>query len=363
MINLLGFTITPRTDSSRVGLVLVPTITIGLALVTATLIFSYYSASPLAVMHVFFVGPLLSSYNLGEVAIKAAPLILIAQGLAIGFRAKVWNVGAEGQLIIGAILASVIPVTFPDSSSPLMLPAMIVVGGLAGMFWAAIAAALRTTFNASEIIVTLMLTEVARQILYYAVMGPLRDPEGFSFPQSIPFPDAALFSTIGDTRANLSILIAIAAVVVAWIFVTRSFAGFRLLIGGTSPDAARYAGFSQRQAVWVSLLIGGAAAGLAGVGEVAGPLGKLQPILTPGYGYAAIIVAFLGGLNPIGILFAGLFMAVIYVGGDNALAGGEIPAAAPAVMQSLLLVYYLASAFLIHSKIRFNALQLSGARV
>ncbi|PZQ88698.1 MAG: ABC transporter permease [Leifsonia xyli] len=362
MITLPGFTITPRTDSSRAGLLLVTAITIGMALATATIIFSYYSASPASVMYVFFVEPLLSTYNLGEVAIKAAPLILIAQGLAIGFRAKVWNVGAEGQLIIGAILASAIPVYFPNSTSPLMLPAMILVGALAGMLWASIAALFRTAFNASEIIVTLMLTEVARQILYYAVMGPLRDPEGFSFPQSIPFPNAALFPVIGDTRANLSILISIAAVVAAWFFVTRSFAGFRLLIGGTSPDAARYAGFSQKQAVWLSLLIGGAAAGLAGVGEVAGPLGKLQPIITPGYGYAAIVVAFLGGLNPIGILFAGLFMAVIYVGGDNALASGEIPAAAPAVLQSLLLVYYLATAFLISNRISFTSFRLAGAR-
>ncbi|MEE7493371.1 ABC transporter permease [Methylobacterium oryzae] len=354
--------VTRRKSPSRWGMVIVPLLTVVLAVASAAVMFSAYGASPGAVLFGFFVEPLSSAYNLGEVAIKAGPLILIAQGLAIGFRAKVWNVGAEGQLIVGAVAATVVPVYLPDSDSALLLPAMIVLAAAAGMLWAAIAALLRTRFNASEIIVTLMLTEIARQLLYYAVMGPLRDPGGFSFPQSVPFQDAALFPTFGETRANVSILICVAATVSAWIFVTRSFAGFRLLIGGVSPDAARYAGFSQTQAVWVSLLLGGAAAGLAGVGEIAGPLGKLQPILTPGYGYAAIIVAFLGALNPIAIVLAGLFMAVIYVGGDNALATGQIPASAPAVLQSLLLVYYLACAFFVNNDIRVGFVRRVGAQ-
>lgn len=360
-MNMLTFEVVRRKSPSRAGMVLVPVATILLSVATASALLAAYGASPATVLYSFFVEPLSSAYNLGEVAIKAAPLILIAQGLAIGFRAKVWNVGAEGQLIVGAVAATLVPVSLPDSDSVLLLPAMIVVGAAAGLAWAAIAALLRTRFNASEIIVTLMLTEIARQLLYYMVMGPLRDPGGFSFPQSVPFQDAALFPTIGSTRANISILMCLAATVAAWVFVNRSFAGFKLLVGGISPDAARYAGFSQSQAAWVSLALGGAAAGLAGVGEVAGPLGKLQPIITPGYGYAAIIVAFLGALDPIAIAVAGLFMAVIYVGGDNALAGGQIPASAPAVLQSMLLVYYLACAFLINNNVRVSLNKPAGA--
>ncbi|MBN9602050.1 MAG: ABC transporter permease [Afipia felis] len=354
--------IVPRRTASNNGVLLVPLFTIVLAVLSATIIFSVYGASPGKALYSFFIEPLSSSYNLGEVLLKATPLILVAQGLAIGFRAKVWNIGAEGQFIIGAICASLLPITFPNSQSLFMMPAMIVVAALSGMAWATIAAALRTRFNASEIIVTLMLTEVARQLLYYLVTGPLRDPGGYNFPQSVPFPDAAMFTSIGDTRANMSILICIVVSIAAWVFVARSFVGFRLLVGGLSPDAARYAGFSQPQAVWLSLLISGATAGLAGLAEVAGPFGKLSAAIPSGYGYAGIIVAFLGGLNPVGIVLAGLFMAVIYIGGDNSLATAQIPAAAPAVVQGLLLVYYLAFAFLINNEIRITSTKIARAK-
>src|SRR5690242_9158831 len=194
-------TVVPRSGASNRGLLLVSLITVVLSVFSATVIFSAYGASPARVLLSFFIEPLSSFYNLGEVAIKASPLILIAQGLAVGFRAKVWNIGAEGQLIVGAICASLFPIMFPHSNSGWLLPGMIVAGAAAGMIWASIAAVLRTEFNASEIIVTLMLTEIAKQILYYLVTGPLRDPMGFNFPQSVLFQDAALFPVIGETRA------------------------------------------------------------------------------------------------------------------------------------------------------------------
>lgn len=350
----LPFALVPRHMPSRPALLAIPLATIVLTVIAAVLLFTALGADPGLVLYTFFIEPLTSAYNVGEVLIKASPLILIAQGLAIGFRAKVWNIGAEGQLIVGAICASLIPIYWSQSDSALMLPAMILVGAAAGMTWAAIAALLRTRFNASEIIVTLMLTEIARQLLYYLVTGPLRDPMGYNFPQSVLFPQAALYPTFGGAgvRANLSILITIVITIACWIFVSKSFASFKLLVGGTAPVAARYAGFSAKQAVWLSLLIGGAVAGLAGVGEIAGPIGKLQRIISPGYGFAAIIVAFLGGLNPIGIVFAGVFMAVIYVGGDNALVTADIPTSAPVVFQGLLLVFYLATSMFARYGIR-----------
>jgi len=353
-MKFLGFWMEPRTETSPLSTLVIALITVALSIATMIGMFLLLGASPGVVLYSFFVEPLSSSYNLGEVLIKASPLILIAQGLAIGFRAKVWNIGAEGQLIIGAICASLLPIYWSDTDSAWLLPGMIVAGALAGMAWASIAAFLRTKFNASEIIVTLMLTEIAKQVLYYLLTGALRDPSGYNFPQSVMFPDAGLYPTFGGegVRANLSVFITLAMTVGCWIFVTKTFAAFRLLVGGVAPDAARYAGFSQRQAIWISMLIGGAAAGLAGVGEIAGPIGKLQPILSPGYGYAGIIVAFLGGLNPIGIFFAGLFMAVIYVGGDIALVSAGIPTSAPVVFQGLLLVFYLASSFFMRFKFR-----------
>lgn len=365
MIPKLPFALVPRQSQSRVPLIAVPAATIALTLISAILMFSALGASPGVVLYAFFVEPLSSTYNLGEVLIKASPLILIAQGLAIGFRAKVWNIGAEGQLIVGAICASLIPIYWSRSDSLLLLPGMIVLGALGGVAWAAIAAMLRTRFNASEIITTLMLTEIARQLLYFLVTGPLRDPMGYNFPQSVRFPLAALYPTFGGVgvRANLSIIITLVVTVVCWIFVTKSFASFKLLVGGTSPAAAKYAGFLPKQAIWISLLVGGLVAGLAGVGEIAGPIGKLQRIISPGYGYAAIIVAFLGGLSPTGIVFAGLFMAVIYVGGDNALVTAEIPASAPVVFQGLLLVFYLATSGFARYEIRRLPSAVSVARV
>lgn len=351
-MRLLGCKIAPRTASSSLSKLLVPLSAIAVTVLTTIILFSLLGAAPKTVLYTFFIEPLSSAYNFGEVLIKASPLILIGQGLAIGFRAKVWNIGAEGQLIIGAVCASLIPISWPDSQSDLMLPAMIAVGALSGMVWAGVAAFFRTRFNASEIIVTLMLTEIARQILYYLIVGPLRDPKGFNFPQSVVFPDAALYPTFNaDSRANFSIFITLAISVACWVFVKKSFAGYRLLVGGLAPQAARYAGFSETNAIWISLLVGGATAGLAGVGEVAGPIGKLQPILSPGYGYAGIIVAFLGGLSPLGIVCAGFLMAVIYVGGDNSLVSANIPASAPVVFQGLLMIFYLAGLFFVNYRI------------
>jgi ABC-type uncharacterized transport system permease subunit len=362
-VKALGLAIVPRSRPSRLLLTLIPVLTVAMTAVTTVVLFSMLGASPRVVLYTFFIEPLSSPYNIGEVLIKASPLILIAQGLAIGFRAKVWNIGAEGQLIIGAICASLIPIHWPEGQSAWMLPGMIVTGAVAGMGWAGIAAFFRTRFNASEIIVTLMLTEIARQILYYLIVGPLRDPRGFNFPQSIVFPDAALYPTLWDgSRANLSVVVTLAVSLGCWFFATKSFAAYRLFLGGVAPNAARYAGFSESRAIWISLLVGGAAAGLAGVGEIAGPIGKLQPILSPGYGYAGIIVAFLGGLDALGIVCAGLFMAIIYVGGDNALVSAHIPSAATVVFQGLLMVFYLAIFMLVNHRIeRVHRLATAGA--
>lgn len=347
------FVLIPRTRTTPMLMVTVSTITVLLSVVALVLMFSYLGADPATVFHSFFVEPLSSGYNIGEVLIKASPLILIAQGLAIGFRARVWNIGAEGQLILGAITASLLPIWWPQSESVLLLPGMIILGALGGMVWAGIAAFLRTRFNASEIIVTLMLTEIARQVLYYLLTGALRDPGGYNFPQSVMFPAAGLYPMLGSgaVRANFSIIITLLMTIGCWIFVNRAFAAFRLKVGGVAPDAASYAGFSQNRAIWLSLLIGGAAAGLAGMGEVAGPIGRLQSMLSPGYGYAAIIVAFLGGLNPVGIFFAGLLMAIVYVGGDVALVNAGIPSSAPVVFQGLLMVFYLAASFFLRYRV------------
>jgi general nucleoside transport system permease protein len=342
-----------RTEQSRFAIIGVSVFAVVATFAVAVILLAILGKSPLRVADAFFVQPLSSATGLSEIVLKTGPLLLIAQGLAVGYRADVWNIGAEGQLIVGGIAAGALALAFPDTHSVLLLPAMIVVGGLAGAIWAGIAAFLRVRCNASEILTTFMLSGVALQLLYYLVTGPLRDPAGLNFPQSAVFGEAAMFATlIPGTRANTSLLLGIAATLLAYVFMQRSIHGYRLVVGGLAPNAARYAGFSEAQAVWIGLLAGGACAGLAGVGEVAGPIGMLQRVLSPGYGFAAIIVAFLGGLHPIGIVFAAMLMALLYVGGDFALVSASVPTAFTAIFQGLLLVFYLAGALFVTYRAR-----------
>ncbi|MFK7892750.1 MAG: ABC transporter permease [Granulosicoccus sp.] len=354
--SMMGYQLVPRTQPSLKATILVPVCAIVLTLIAGSIMFTVLGKSPLAAFHAFFIEPLSTRYGIGEVLLKAGPLLLIAQGLAIGFRARVWNIGAEGQLLLGAIVAGAIALQFESSDSPWLLPSMVLAGTLAGAAWAGIAAWLRTQYNANEILVTFMLSAVALQLLYYLVTGPLRDPMGLSFPQSALFSDAAMFEPLlSGTRVNTSLYLALIASIIAWIFVQRSLPGYKLLVGGLAPQAAGYAGFSEKRAVWLGLLIGGAAAGMAGVGEVAGPLGLLQRNISPGYGFAAIIVAFLGGLHPIGIVFAAFFMALIYVGGDMSLVSVGIPNASTTIFQGLLLVFYLACSLFINHRLQRRA--------
>jgi len=306
--------------------------------------------------HSFFVAPFENFYSITEVFLKFGPLLLIAQALAVGFRAKVWNIGAEGQMIMGAIAATSIPVYFVDSTSAWMLPTMVVLGALGGMLWAGIAAFLRVRFNANEILVTLMLTSIALQILYYLLLGPWKDPMGFNFPQTVMFQDEALFPALfSGVRLNASIFIPLIFTVVIWLFMEKHFGGFRLEVGGLAPAAAGYAGFSANKAVWTSLLLAGFAAGVAGMSEVAGPIGQLQRSVTSGYGYSAIIVAYLGGLHPIGIVFAAFFVSVLHIGGDVALVSADLPISAVHVFQGLLLIFYLSCYGLVNYRINFSS--------
>ncbi|MDQ2948751.1 MAG: ABC transporter permease, partial [Acidobacteriota bacterium] len=221
--------------------------------------------------------------------------------------------------------------------------------------WAGIPAILRTRFNTNEILVSLMLSYVAQLLLSYFVFGPWRDPQGFNAPQSKLFSEAALFPIlIQGTRLNWGILLPLVAVAVGWVFMRKSFLGFQTRVAGLSSAAARYAGFSARRTVWVGMLAGGAAAGLAGVGEVAGPLGQLLPSISPGYGFTAIIVAFVGRLNPIGIVFAGLLLSLLYLGGDAAQISMGLPAAAAALFQGALLFFLLGADVLVKYRVRLS---------
>ncbi|WP_341676426.1 ABC transporter permease [Niveibacterium sp. SC-1] len=343
----------PRPNPSRKMQLASPLIAIALTLFVGGNLFIALHKSPLDAFRVFFIEPLSTANGWSELAIKAGPLILIAQGLAIGFRARIFNIGAEGQLIMGAICGGGIAIWLDGVDSAWVLPLMVLAGAVGGGLWGALPAWLKTHFNAEETLTTLMLSYVASFLLSWLVSSPWRDPGGMNFPQSVMFGDPALFSMLFEgMRVNTSIFIVIAAVLVFWVFVTKSFLAYQLTVGGQAPQAARYAGFSSRRTVWVSLVVSGVTAGLAGVGEVAGPIGQLNLNISPGYGYAAIIVAWIGRLHPVGIVLSGLLMALIYLGGEAAQVTLQLPAAITGLFQGLLLFFLLGCDVFIDYRLR-----------
>jgi simple sugar transport system permease protein len=342
-----------RPEPSRAAGWVAPAIAAVATLAVGFALFSALGRNPWQAFHVFFVKPVETIYGIGELLLKAGPLMLCAIGLATGFRANVWNIGAEGQLTMGAIFGGGLALAFHDSTSPAVLPSMLVAGALGGAAWAAIPALLRTRFNANEILVSLMLVYVAAYTLSLLVHGPWRDPEGFNFPQSRMFGDAALLpNLVADTRLNAGFLIALFAIATAWLFMKRSLAGYQMRVAGLAPGAANYAGISANRTVWISMLAGGACAGIAGVNEVAGPLGQLTPSVSPGYGFAAIIVAFVGRLHPAGILFASLLMSLLYLGGESAQIDLGLPSAVTGLFQGTLLFFLLAADVFVNYRLR-----------
>jgi len=342
-----------RSKPSAAVFWLSPIIAVALSGCVAMIIFALSGLPPISSLVTFVSEPISSLYGLGELFIKAAPLILIAVGLAVGFRANVWNIGAEGQIIMGVVCAGGFALSYGGSESAWVLPGMILLGAIGGCLWASIPALLRIHFRANEILTSLMLNYVAGFWLIYLVHGSWRDPAGFNFPQSEPLGQSALFPTlIEGTRANASILFAPLAVVLVWLLMNRSFLGFQLRARGVSQRAALYAGFPANRAILVGLLCGGAAAGISGVAEIAGPLGQIYPTVTPGYGYAAIIVAFLGRLHPVGIFFAGLLMALLYLSGDTAQMSLGLPPSIAGVIQATLLFFLLSAEVLVNYRLR-----------
>jgi len=345
-----------RAAPSRAMLWGSPLMAVGLTFALGAAVFAAMGQPPFSAFHALFISPLSDLNGIAELLLKASPLCLIALGLAVGFRSNVWNIGAEGQMYIGAVFATGLAIHFQERWGGWMLPAMILAGIAGGLLWAAIVAALRAHLHASEILVSLMLTYVAAQIVKYLVFGPWQDPAANNFPFTVSFEDNASFgSLVEGTRLNTSVLLTLAAIPLTWVFMKFSFTGFQLRVAGDAPAAARYAGHSEKRAIWIALLVSGAAAGLAGVTEVAGPIGNLNDRWTPGYGFTAIIVAALGRLHPAGIAAASLLMALLYIGGETAQVALQLPRAIAYVFQGLLLMALLACEVLVHFRVQWTA--------
>lgn len=334
-----------------------PLLAVLLTALCGVVLFLAVGKDPWASLRVFFFEPIRDLNGWAEVGMKMAPLLTIAVGLSICFRANVFNIGAEGQLVVGAIAAGALVLHLDDESNggAWLISLALLAGVLGGMAWAAITAVLRDRFNANEILVSLMLVYVAELLLSYLVHGPLIDPDGFGFPQSRLFSDGWLLPIIlPGTRLHVGILLALLAAVLGWLYLSRSFSGFKLQVGGIAPLAARYAGFSSRSALWVSLMVSGGLAGLAGAAEVMGPIGQLTPSISPGYGFAAIIVAFVGRLHPLGVIFSSFIMALFYIGGELSQSRLGMPSAITGIFQGILLFSLLICDVLIQNRIKWR---------
>jgi len=324
-----------------------PLVAVAVTFLLGAAAFAAMGQPPLAALHALFVAPLSDLNGVAELLLKASPLCLIALGLAVGFRSNIWNIGAEGQMYLGAVFATGLAIHFQERWGGWMLPAMVLAGIAGGLAWAAIVATLRAHLHASEILVSLMLTYVAALIVKYLVFGPWQDPAANNFPFTVSFDENALFSPLMNylaalegTRVNTSLLLTLAAIPLTWIFMKFSFTGFRLRVAGDAPAAARYAGYSEKRAIWIALL---------------GPIGNLNDRWTPGYGFTAIIVAALGRLHPAGIAAASLLMALLYIGGETAQVALQLPRAIAYVFQGLLLMALLACEVLVHFRLQWTA--------
>jgi len=340
---------------------LTPVVAVLATMVAGGLLFGALGTDPLAAIRTIFWDPIFGEfafYYRGQLLVKAGPLILIAIGLSLGFKAGIWNIGAEGQYIMGAIFGAAVGLAFyPMEARWLVFPLMILAGMLGGLIWAMIPGILRTRFNTNEILVSLLLVYVAEQILAWTALGPLRNPDGAGFPGSRnlrQYESAANNELIAEWGMHWGVVAAFIAVIFSYILLSRHITGFNIRLAGESPRAARFAGVNPNRLVLFCLGLSGALAGLAGMFEVAGPAGQISIDFNVGYGFTAIIVAFLGRLHPVGVLLAGLLMALTYIGGEAAQATLGLPAAAIQAFQGMLLFFLLALDVLTNYRVRFG---------
>ena len=352
-----------RNDVPTTLYFLTPFIAIFLTIIGVVIIFYFLGFNPIEALKFFFVTPISNLYGFSELLLKATPLCLIAIGLSFCFKSNNWNIGAEGQLTFGAIVGGGVALLFYDQEGFYILPTIIIAGALGGMFFALIPAVLKTYFNTNEILVSLMLVYVSKLLLDYLVVGPWSNPEGFNFPETRQFSNSARMPLLFEgLRIHAGIFLALLAVMLSWFVLYKTYLGFQIKVSGLSLKTAKYAGFKGKTMILVVFMISGACAGLAGVGEITGPIGQLHRMISPDYGFTAIIVAFLGRLNPFGIIFASLIVALTYLGAETAQIFLQIPKYTGQVFQGMILFFLLASDYLLFFKIKILSLKKNDLR-
>lgn len=342
-----------RAEPSRLMLFVTPIAAVVLTMLLGIFIFEILGYDGPRTVKEIFLTPILASYKWQDVATKAAPLILIALGLSLGNQAKVWNIGAEGQYIAGALSGAFVAYLTPHVQGSWIIVLMVLAGVAGGAAWAAIPAFLKTRFNVNEVLSSLMLVYVALQLLNYLITGPWKDPQGHNFPQTAAFTDSQLLPhALPGTFIPPGLLVAFILMLVFWLIASRSVFGFEVRVVGAAPSAARYAGFNASRTIWATLLISGGMAGLAGILEATSQLGQINLGFPSNYGFTAIIVSFLGRLHPVGVFVAGIVLAITSVGGQVAQTTVHVPSASGGIFQALMLFLILAGDVLVRYRLR-----------
>jgi ABC-type uncharacterized transport system permease subunit len=342
--------ITPRTSILTVVFSLVA----GLGVVS--LIFLLSGVNPLYAIFKIFSGSFGSFYGIKETITKAIPLMLIGGGLAVAFRAKFWNIGAESQLLMGAIFGTWVGLNW-GSHLPyfLIIPLMFIAGFVGGGLWGAIPAILKIRFAINEVISTLMMNYICAEFLTFLIVGPWKGKTKFGFPYTDDLPDSAILGLLPGSRIHYATLIlAMVSLVLLGMFIYRTRFGYEVRVVGENPDAAKYAGINFFKTTLMIMVISGGVAGLAGVGEVAGLHHHLSypASISSGYGFTAIIVAWLAKLNPYYVVLSSLFFAGIMVGGDAIQISLRLPAATVEVFNGTLLIFLVMGDYFLKNKVR-----------
>jgi simple sugar transport system permease protein len=354
----MRFRLERRLKPSRAATFLVPVASFILALVFGGVILLATGANPIVTYKAMAIGAFGSQYAFSETLVKAIPLILCGLGVAVAFRMRFWNIGAEGQLAMGGFgatwVALFLPALLPGLPERFLLPLVILGGMIAGALWGAIPALLRAYVGVNEVITTLMMNYIAILWVEHLFYGPWRDPKGYGFPGTAPFPEAAWLARYPGTRVHLGLIFGLVAAVLLWLILTRTKWGYEVRVIGENPKAARYAGISLVRNIVLVMLVSGGLAGLAGVGEVAGIAHRLQKGISVGYGYTAIIVAWLGQLSPWGVTLVGVLLAGLLVGGDQIQITMRLPAAVALVLQGAILFFMLGGALFTQYRLRVD---------
>lgn len=350
-----------RAAPSPLTAVMVPVISIVLALLFGALFLAITGRDPLAIYIEMFSWAFGTSYGLSETVVKSIPLMLAGLGVALAFRMQLWNIGGEGQLFMGAFAATWVALNFPDQPAWLLLPVMFFVSALAGGVWGLLPAIPRAYWGVNEIITTLMLNYVAILWVDYLVYGPWRDPAGFNFPLTAKFSAGAVLPTLGDSRIHIGLLFGLVIAVVLWVVFSRTKWGYEIRVIGDSPGAARYAGISIPRNILLVMFISGAICGLVGMTETAGVMHRLQPGFSPGYGYTAIIIASLAKLNPMAVVLVAFLFGGLQVGGFMIQTSG-VPATMVAMLQGSVLFFILGGDVLLRYRLRFGSLTENGVK-